>query len=35
MAFLIWAQLAYSDKAWTWIPVLLAAVSWAVWILMH
>jgi cytochrome bd ubiquinol oxidase subunit II len=35
VAFLIWAQLAYSDKAWTWIPVLLAAVSWVVSILMH
>jgi cytochrome d ubiquinol oxidase subunit II len=35
VAFLIWAQLAYSDKAWTWIPVLLAAVSWVVALLMH
>jgi cytochrome d ubiquinol oxidase subunit II len=35
VAFLVWAQLAYSDKAWTWIPVLLAAVSWVVSILMH
>jgi cytochrome d ubiquinol oxidase subunit II len=35
VALLIWAQLAYSDKAWTWIPVLLAAVSWVVALLMH
>ncbi|MGV1003386.1 MAG: cytochrome d ubiquinol oxidase subunit II [Candidatus Nanopelagicales bacterium] len=28
VAFLLWAQLAYSDKAGTWIPVLLAALSW-------
>ncbi len=35
VAFLIWAQLAYSDKAWTWIPVLLAAVAWVVALLMH
>jgi cytochrome d ubiquinol oxidase subunit II len=35
VAFLIWAQLAFSDKAWTWIPVLLAAVAWVVALLMH
>jgi cytochrome d ubiquinol oxidase subunit II len=35
VAFLIWAQLAYSDKAWTWVPVLLAAVAWVVALLMH
>jgi cytochrome d ubiquinol oxidase subunit II len=35
VAFLIWAQLAYTDKTWTWIPVLLAAVSWVVALLMH
>jgi cytochrome d ubiquinol oxidase subunit II len=28
VAYLIWAQLAFSDKAWTWIPVLAAAVAW-------
>ncbi|MEY4322857.1 MAG: cytochrome d ubiquinol oxidase subunit [Actinomycetota bacterium] len=28
VAFLLWAQLAYSDKVISWIPVLLAAVSW-------
>lgn len=28
VAFLVWAQLAYSTKTWTWIPVLLAAGSW-------
>lgn len=28
VAFLLWAQLAYSNNAWTWAPVLLAAVSW-------
>ena len=27
VAFLLWAQLAYSDKAWTWITVLLAAAT--------
>ncbi len=26
VAFLLWTQLAYSDKSWTWAPVLLAAV---------
>ncbi len=35
VAFLIWAQLAHSDKMWTWIPVLLAAVSWVVALGMH
>jgi cytochrome d ubiquinol oxidase subunit II len=33
--FLVWAQLAYSDKAWTWAPVLLAAVSWLGSLAMH
>lgn len=33
--FLVWAQLAYSDKAATWIPVLLAAVSWLGAVFMH
>ena len=28
VVFLLWSQLAYSTKAWTWIPVLLAAVTW-------
>jgi cytochrome d ubiquinol oxidase subunit II len=28
VAFLLWAQLAYSDKTLSWIPVLLAAASW-------
>lgn len=28
VAFLLWAQLAYSTKTWTWIPVLLAAGCW-------
>ena len=28
VAFLLWAQVAYSNNAWTWAPVLLAAVSW-------
>ena len=28
VVFLLWSQLAFSDKAWTWIPVLLAAVFW-------
>jgi cytochrome d ubiquinol oxidase subunit II len=35
VAFLIWAQLAFSDKAWTWLPVLLAAVAWVVALLLH
>jgi cytochrome d ubiquinol oxidase subunit II len=35
VAFLLWAQLAYTDKAWTWIPVLLAAVSWVVALGVH
>ena len=33
--YLVWAQLAFSDKAWTWVPVLLAAVSWLVAMAMH
>ena len=28
VVFLLWAQLAYSNNAWTWAPVLLAAVCW-------
>lgn len=28
VAFLIWTQLAYSEKAWTWIPILAAAAMW-------
>jgi len=28
VAFLLWTQLAYSEKAWTWIPILLAAAAW-------
>ncbi len=35
VAFLVWAQVAYSDKAWTWLPVLLAAASWVVALAMH
>jgi cytochrome d ubiquinol oxidase subunit II len=35
VAFLVWAQLAHADKAWTWIPVLLAACSWLVAIARH
>ncbi|MCU0300517.1 MAG: cytochrome d ubiquinol oxidase subunit II [Candidatus Nanopelagicales bacterium] len=35
VAFLLWAQLAFSDKAWTWVPVLLAAVAWLVALAMH
>lgn len=30
VAFLLWAQMAYSTKTWTWIPVVLAAASWLV-----
>ncbi len=35
VGFLIWAQLAHSDKAWTWLPVLLAAASWVVALAKH
>ncbi len=35
VAFLLWAQLAFSDKTWTWIPVLAAAVCWLVSLAMH
>ena len=28
VAFLLWAQVAYSNNTWTWAPVLLAAVCW-------
>ena len=28
VAFLLWTQLAYSEKAWTWVPILAAAVMW-------
>jgi len=35
VAFLLWAQLAFSDKTWTWIPVLAAAVAWLGSVLMH
>jgi cytochrome d ubiquinol oxidase subunit II len=28
VAFLLWSQLAYSNNAWTWIPVLSAALAW-------
>jgi cytochrome d ubiquinol oxidase subunit II len=28
VAFLLWSQLSYSSHAWTWIPVLLAALFW-------
>jgi cytochrome d ubiquinol oxidase subunit II len=35
VAFLLWAQLAYSDAVWTWVPVLLAAVSWMVALALH
>jgi cytochrome d ubiquinol oxidase subunit II len=35
VVFLVWAQLAYSDKAWTWVPVLLAAVCWLVALALH
>ncbi|MGB8020070.1 MAG: cytochrome d ubiquinol oxidase subunit II [Candidatus Nanopelagicales bacterium] len=35
VAYLLWAQLVYSDKGWTWIPVLLAAAAWLVAMAMH
>lgn len=28
VAFLLWTQLAYSQKAWTWVPILAAAAMW-------
>jgi cytochrome d ubiquinol oxidase subunit II len=28
VAFLVWGQLAYSDKTWVWVTVLLAAAFW-------
>jgi cytochrome d ubiquinol oxidase subunit II len=28
VTFLVWTQLAYSEKAWTWIPILGAAGMW-------
>jgi cytochrome d ubiquinol oxidase subunit II len=28
VVFLLWTQLAYSDKAWTWALVVIAAVAW-------
>jgi cytochrome bd ubiquinol oxidase subunit II len=35
VVFLLWAQVAYSDSAWTWAPTLLAAVSWLAAITLH
>jgi cytochrome bd ubiquinol oxidase subunit II len=35
VAFLLWTQLAYSDKAWTWALVLVAAVAWLAGIYMN
>ena len=35
VAYLLWAQLAFSDKSWTWVPVLLAAVAWLGSVLLH
>ncbi len=35
VAFLLWTQLAYSDKAWTWALVGLAAVAWVGGIVAH
>ena len=28
VVFLLWGQLAYSNNTWSWIPVVVAAVSW-------
>ena len=28
VTFLLWTQIAYSTKTWTWIPILLAALMW-------
>ncbi len=35
VVFLVWAELAFTDKLWTWIPVLAAAASWLVAMFMH
>lgn len=35
VTFLLWTQLAYSDKAWTWLLVVAAAVSWLAGIWMN
>lgn len=35
VVFLLWTQLAYSDKAWTWALVLVAAVAWLAGIYMN
>jgi cytochrome d ubiquinol oxidase subunit II len=35
VVYLLWAQLAFSDKTWTWVPVLLAAVAWLGAVAMH
>ena len=33
--FLVWAQVFHSEHAWTWVPVLLAAVCWLVALALH
>lgn len=35
VVFLLWTQIAYSDKVWTWALVLVAAVSWLAGIYMN
>ncbi len=35
VVFLLWTQLAYSDKAWTWVLVLVGAASWVAAIAMN
>lgn len=35
VAFLVWTQLAYSDKGATWILVAVAALSWVAAVLLH
>lgn len=35
VVFLLWAQVAYSDQTWTWVPVLLAALFWVAAVALH
>lgn len=35
VVFLVWTQLAYSTKAWTWILLVVAVVSWVMALVMH
>ncbi len=35
VTFLLWTQLAYSDKTWTWALVVIGALAWVAGIAMH